>query len=58
MEPIIELDSKIQGLYYDYKKFLSNKIKLVCSKVGFSYEGVKWIIFDPKISDIYGNKPN
>ena len=58
MEPIIELDSKIQGQYYDYKKFLSNKIKLVCSKVGFSYEGVKWIIFDPKISDIYGNKPN
>lgn len=58
MEPIIELDSKIQVLYYDYKKFLSNKIKLVCSKVGFSYAGVKWIIFDPKISDVYGNKPN
>lgn len=58
MEPIIKFDSKIQVLYYDYKKLLASKIKLVCSKVGFSYEGVKWIIFDPKISDVYGNKPN
>lgn len=58
MEPNIEMDSKIQMLYWNYKKCLADKIKLVCSKVGFSYDGIKWIIFDPKISDIYGNKPD
>lgn len=52
------MDSNIRILYCDYRKCLADKIKLVCSKVGFSYAGIKWIIFDPKISDIYGNKPN
>ncbi|WP_291571411.1 hypothetical protein [Clostridium sp. UBA4548] len=58
MEPNIELDSNIRILYCNYSECLANKIKLVCSKVGFSYEGIKWIIYDPQISDIYGNKPN
>lgn len=58
MEPNIEIDSEIQILYVNYKECLARKIKLVCSKVGFSYDNIKWIIFDPKISNVYGNKPN
>lgn len=58
MEPNIEIDSEIQILYVNYKEYLARKIKLVCSKVGFSYDNIKWIIFDPKISNVYGNKPN
>lgn len=58
MEPNIEMDSNVQILHFNYRKCLADKIKLVCSKVGFSYDGIKWIIFDPKISDIYGNKPD
>ncbi len=58
MEPLIELDSRIRVLIIDYKKVLESKIKFVCSKIKFSYERIKWIIFDPNISDIYGKKPN
>lgn len=57
MEPAIELDSSVQILYFDYKKLLSDKIKSVCSKVGFSYNGIKWIIYKPKTSNIYCNNP-
>lgn len=58
IKPNIKLDSNIpSSLSYNYEKnYLSKKIESVCSKVGFSYKGITWIIFDPKIADIYGKK--
>ena len=58
MEPVIELDQKIRVLDIDYPNILATKIKIVCSKINFSYEGIRWIIFDPALSDINGEKPN
>ncbi len=58
MEPNIEMDSNSPIIYTQYINILACKIKTVFKKVGFSYYGIKWIVFDPKISDICGNKPN
>ena len=58
MKPKIKMDSNISIHFNSYQPCLSNKIKAVCSKIGISYKGITWIIFDPAISDIYGNKPD
>lgn len=58
MEPTIELSSDIHIPCIDYKKLLSDKIKSVCSKIGFSYNGIKWIIYVPKTSKRYFGQPN
>ena len=58
MEPKIKMDSNISIHFNGYQTCLSNKIKAVCSKIGISYKGITWIIFDPAISDIYGNIPD
>lgn len=48
MEPIIEFESQTQIAFIDYRKHLADKIKSVCSAIGFSYRGIKWIIFEPE----------
>lgn len=58
MEPKIKMTSNTAVLLSGYLNCLSDKIKTVCSKIGFSYTGITWIVFDPAISDIYGNKPD
>ena len=44
MEPNIK---NVANSNDEYSEILSAKIKEVCSKVNCSYEGIKWIIFDP-----------
>lgn len=58
MEPKIKIASNTTVTLSGYLTYLSDKIKTVCSKIGFPYMGITWIVFDPAISDIYGNKPN
>ena len=53
MEPVIKLDLKNKAVFQYYNECLSRKIKEVCSKIGFSYNGITWIIFDPDASDRY-----
>lgn len=58
MEPKIKIASNTTVILSGYLTCLSDKIKTVCSKIGFPYMGITWIVFDPAISDIYGNKPD
>lgn len=54
MEPKIKLDDKII-INLNYKKRLSEKIKLVCSKIQVPYSNIEWYIYDPKSNNPIGN---
>ena len=44
------IDPVIENGDFIYREILSKKIKLVCSKVRFEYNDIKWIIYDNDIS--------
>ena len=39
----------------NYEKRLSEKIKLVCKKIGVSYSSIEWYIYEPKYNNLIGN---
>ena len=48
MKPNIKTNFNNMLMFCTYTERLANKIKLVCSKINFSYQDIKWVIFDPK----------
>ena len=51
MEPNVIINEILQNpLHEMYQSYLSKKIKIVCSKIKFEKNDIKWIIYDPKIT--------
>lgn len=49
MEPNVIINEILQNpLHEMYQSYLSKKIKIVCSKIKFEKNDIKWIIYDPK----------
>ena len=49
MEPNVISNEILQNpLHEMYQSYLSKKIKIVCSKIKFEKNDIKWIIYDPK----------